>query len=120
VRPLVEALQGAGLRLWYDELSLTIGDSLRRSIDKGLSRARHGIVVLSPSFFAKEWPQRALDGLVAREINGEKVILPVWHNVNFAAVSRYSPTLADRKAAQSKDGIEEVVRQLLAVLTPAR
>lgn len=32
-RPLAEALQQAGLRVWYDEFTLELGDSLRRSIN---------------------------------------------------------------------------------------
>ncbi|HUI25521.1 MAG TPA: toll/interleukin-1 receptor domain-containing protein [Candidatus Kryptonia bacterium] len=116
VRPLAEALHEAGLRIWYAEFSLKVGDSLRRAIDKGLSSTRYGIVVLSPMFFAKEWPQRELDGLVAREAGGRKVILPVWHNVDFATVCKYSPTLADRVATQSRDGLSRVVQDLLAVL----
>jgi hypothetical protein len=120
VRPLVSALQEAGLRVWYDEFSLRIGDSLRRSIDKGLSRARYGVVVLSPYFFAKEWPQKELDGLTAREVGGQKVILPVWHNIDSNDVLRYSPTLADRVAARAQNGLNRVVEDLLAVIKPGR
>lgn len=118
VRPLAEALSKAGLRVWYDEFALRIGDSLRRSIDKGLSRSRYGIVVLSPSFFAKEWPQRELDGLVAREIGGEKVILPIWHEIDVAVVREQSPTLADRVAVNSREGLDNIVAKLLDVLKP--
>ena len=38
VRPLAEALQGSGLRVWYDELTRS-GDSLRRKIDGGSHEA---------------------------------------------------------------------------------
>src|SRR5690606_41724243 len=47
VRPLAIALRNAGLSVWYDEFELKIGDSLRQKIDKGLSKSRFGIVVLS-------------------------------------------------------------------------
>lgn len=57
VRPLADALIARGLRVWYDEFELKVGDHLRRSIDRGLVRSRYGIVVLSPAFFAKHWPQ---------------------------------------------------------------
>ena len=50
VRPLAAALVEEDLRVWYDEFELRIGDSLRRKIDKGLSRSRFGVVVLSHSF----------------------------------------------------------------------
>ena len=67
-RPLAHALSQAGLSVWYDELTLTLGDGLRRSIDRGLAESRYGVVILSPQFFAKSWPQRELDGLTTREI----------------------------------------------------
>jgi hypothetical protein len=38
-------------------------------------------VVLSPAFFRKHWPQAELDALAQREVEGQKVILPVWYNV---------------------------------------
>lgn len=79
VRPLAEGLSKRGVRVWYDEFSLTIGDSLRQSIDRGLASSRYGIVVLSPSFFAKNWPTYELNGLTARQMMGQKVILPIWH-----------------------------------------
>ena len=78
-RPLAQALLEIGLKVWYDKFILKLGDSLRRSIDHGLSKSRYGIVILSPHFFEKEWPQRELDGLVAREVSSGKVILPIWH-----------------------------------------
>jgi len=91
-RPLADLLSGLGLRVWYDEFSLLLGDSLRRKIDRGLAESRFGLVILSKSFFAKEWPQRELDGLVAREIEGSKVILPIWHGVTRTEVSRFLTT----------------------------
>lgn len=109
-RPLAEALRASGMRVWYDEFSLRLGDSLRRSIDRGLATARYGVVILSPSFFAKDWPQRELDGLVAREtLQTGNVILPIWHEIDAVDIARYSPTLADRYAVKSSDGLGAVV-----------
>ena len=72
VRPLARKLEAHGLKVWFDEFTLTVGDSLRRSIDRGLAGSRFGVVVISPNFLQKEWPQRELDGLVARETGGGK------------------------------------------------
>jgi len=115
-RPLAASLAKLGLEVWYDEYSLKLGDSLRRSIDEGLSRAQFGIVVLSPSFFEKSWPQRELDGLVAREIETkQKLILPVWHEVDHKKVLTYSPPLADRLAVPTSMGIPHVAQKILEV-----
>lgn len=116
-KPLVEALQAAGYKVWYDEFTLKVGDSLRRSIDNGLKNSRYGIVVFSNAFFAKNWTQYELDGLVTREMEGHKVILPIWHMVSKNQVQNYSPTLADKKAINSSlSTIDEIVSQLAEVL----
>ena len=116
VRPLAEALQAHGLRVWYDEFTLRVGDSLRRSIDRGLSASDFGVVVISPAFLSKEWPRKELDGLVACEVDGHKVILPVWHNITATELRSHSPTLSDRLATSSSKGLSAVVEDLLKAI----
>jgi hypothetical protein len=101
VRPLAEALRRFGVSVWYDEFSLEIGDSLSRSIDRGLSESRFGLVVLSRAFLMKSWPEYELRGLTAKEIGREKVILPVWHGIDRDELLSYSPPLADKYALNS-------------------
>ncbi len=111
-RPLYKALKKAGMSVWFDEETLTIGDNLRGKIDEGLARCRYGVVILSPKFFSKRWPKKELDGLVAREdASGEKVILPVWHNVNKAQVTKFSPMLAGLLAGRSSQGDTETCKR---------
>lgn len=116
VRQLVERLQAEQVGVWYDTFVLRLGDSLRRSIERGLSSSRYGVVVLSPRFFAKEWTQKELDGMAALEVDGRKVILPVWREVGRDEVRAYSPILADRVSIRSDRGVEAVVREILTVL----
>lgn len=109
-RPLAEALRQNAFRVWYDEYTLKLGAPLRRTIDEGLNRCQYGIVILSHAFFAKEWPQRELDGMFAREVDeGRPLILPIWHDVVVGDVRRYSATLADRVAISSAKGIPAIV-----------
>lgn len=117
VRPLCDALIKLHHRVWYDEFSLKLGDSLRRSIDKGLNTSRYGLVVLSNSFFGKNWSNYELDSLVSRENDsGEKVILPIWHGVSKREVLQYSAALADRIAVESSKGTAHVVEKIAEVL----
>jgi len=119
VRPLADALQSEHVAVWYDEFTLKVGDSIRRTIDKGLKQSRFAIVVISPEFFAKRWPHYELDGLVEREMRGaDKVILPIWHSVTHDDVMEYSPSLAGRKAINSSQGIQAAVDELLEVIRP--
>lgn len=119
VRALAERLIEQHVEVWYDEFSLKVGDSLRRSIDHGLSQSRFGIVVFSPSLFAKGWSQWEMDGLIGRQNSGDTtVILPVWHGVGHGDILEYSPPLADKLAVSSDLGLDEVTRRLVAVIHP--
>ena len=116
-RPLYMALEEKGISVWFDEATLDLGDSLRRKIDEGLSLCRFGVVILSPQFLTKEWPQRELDGLVARETaSGEKAILPIWHELDHAALLKYSPALADKLSARSEEGVFAITDKIIRVL----
>lgn len=112
VRPLAHALKEKGLKVWYDEFTLRPGDSLRRSIDKGLSECSGGVIVLSTAFFAKEWPQRELDALFSIEVAGRAKLIPIWHQIDHSGILKISPLLADRLALQSTDGVEAVAERI--------
>lgn len=89
------------------------GDSLRRTIDEGLSRSRFGIVVFSKSFFRKEWPQYELDGIVTRSLAGKQVILPIWHEVTEAEMIDRVPSLADKVARDTATwSIDEIAEEI--------
>ena len=121
VQPLARELSQGGFDIWYDEFEMRVGDSLRRSIDKGLKRCRFGIVVLSKAFFAKEWPKYELDGLIAREVQGKKVVLPVWHGVTQKEVVKYSPSLADRVALDTgRQTVSEIATAIGRVIAERR
>jgi len=98
VRSLAGSLKENGFEVWYDEFELKIGDSLRKKIDVGLTNSRFGIVIISPSFVKKNWTEYELNGMVAREMNGHKVILPICHKISKDEVLKFSPTLADKMA----------------------
>ncbi len=115
-RPLSEKLKAAGLEVWLDENELTIGDSLRSKIDHGLAESRYGIVILSPAFFGKEWPQNELNGLFALESGRGKVILPVWHNVDKIFIAKYSPLLADRLGSSTSPDLNRVCEAILQAI----
>jgi len=119
VRPLAHALKKRGLRVWYDEFSLKLGDSLRRSIDRGLAECTAGVVVLSRAFFSKEWPQRELDALYSSEIAGRTRVLPIWHQIDATFVTSISPLLADRYAVSSARGVDEVADTIANQFPPA-
>ena len=120
VRPLAHALSDGGLKVWYDEFELRIGDSLRRKIDTGRAKSRFGIVVLSRSFFGKGWTNYELDGLVTRAVSGEQILLPIWHEITKQELIGYSPSLADKVArSTATHTVEEIAAEIIEVIRAA-
>ena len=116
-RPLAEYLREKGYRVWYDEFSLQIGDSLLHKINEGIAGSKFGVIVLSHQFFAKQWTKKELGGLFAKEIaGGEKVLLPIWHGITHAQLVEIAPMLADNKALLMTDGLQKVARQIRDVI----
>lgn len=118
VKPLAEELLRRGMEVWYDEYTLRLGDSLRRQIDEGIKTCDFGVVVLSPSFFAKQWPQKELDALNAREtVEARTVILPIYHEIDVKTLVSRSPMLADRIAIDSGKGVSVIADAIETAMT---
>ena len=119
VRPLATILEKLSVRVWYDEFSLQFWDSLTTSIDKGLAESKFGLVILSKAFLSKKWPEYEYRSLMTREIDGERVILPLWYDVTKENVKDFSLYLADIKALPVLTGnLGMIVPAILKVIRP--
>jgi hypothetical protein len=118
VRPLASKLRRLGLRVWIDEAELRLGDSLSRKIDEGLALSTAGVVILSPSFFSKNWPEYELRGLTAKVMGGGGRIIPVRHRVSHSDVLRFSPPLADLLAGDTQGSMDLLALKIVAAARP--
>ncbi|MEZ5870710.1 MAG: DUF1883 domain-containing protein [Nitratireductor sp.] len=117
VASLATALVEQGLRVWYDEFTLRIGDSLRQKIDQGLANSRVGLVVISQAFIKKGWTNYELDGIVTRSVSGQQVLLPIWHGITKQEVMEFSPSLADKVArSTATHTVEEIAAEISDLL----
>jgi len=117
VRPLVYGLRKSMCPVWYDEDSMSVGDSLHDGIMDGIKHAPTCVLILSKNFFSnKGWSKAEFDSIYTKEIIEQKrVILPVWFNVTKNEVYDYSPRLADIIGVNwQQDGEKEVCRKLAA------
>lgn len=112
--PLDAALNARGLRVWFDKAQLLPGDRLRRRINDGLRDTHCGILILSPDFLRKEWPQRELDALISREEDGARII-PILHEMSHETLRRVQPLLSDFVSLDTKAGIETIAIKLAEV-----
>lgn len=117
VRPLVNALQNVGLNVWYDELSIKAGNSIRESIEKGLLTSEAAIVVLSPNFFIKPWTKNELSALTnIKNARGKDCIIPIWYNVSKEDVLKNVPLLADICAINNTKDFSEISKNILDIV----
>ena len=105
-RPLTEALEERGLRVWFDNQEIRIGDSIRRKIEEGLAQSRYGVVILSKPFISKFWTNFELDGLIER-------VLPVWHEISRNEIANQFPALAGIAALSTSDySISQIANEI--------
>lgn len=113
-KPLRDLLVARGLTVWLDDEQLTVGDSLRTQIERGIANSRFGLVVLSPSFLSKRnWTAKELNALFALDRPDHKKVLPVWHELDATLVERHAPMLADRLAVSTALGLDRVASEIV-------
>lgn len=65
----------------------------------------------------KYWTGYEFDGILNLETTTRKVFLPIWHNVTVDDVKAFSPSIAGRKAFETKSitayGIAEKLKEIL-------
>lgn len=118
VRALAVELERYSIRVWYDEFTMKLGDSLTKLIDTGLQSCRYGVIVLSKHFLEKNWPDYEYRSLLSRQVNGENVILPLLYGISVDDVRAYSLYLADIKSLSV--GKEDVANAAMAILKVVR
>ena len=62
VQPLVEALQNAGIRVWYNTLDMQWG-----KIDNGIKRSKYAIIVFSKTSSQRNGPNESLTEFLLRK-----------------------------------------------------
>jgi hypothetical protein len=112
-RPLAHYLDGQGLRVWFDEFQLEVGNSLTEAISVGLSNSDYGLVIVSPAFMRKKWTLNELGALFALEDPSRGRILPIWHHVSEIEVATFNPALADRVALKTSAGFDNLTSALM-------
>jgi TIR domain len=55
VRALAQRLQADGVRVWFDENNIAIGEHIGVALEQGLQASRHIVLIMSPHSFASDW-----------------------------------------------------------------
>ena len=97
VEELYQSLNKLGVAIFYDW-----GDNWKDRILNGTKKAEFAIIVISENFFDREWTERELSEFLNRQNrNGQKLILPILHNITVSQLQEKYPSVADLQAIDS-------------------
>ena len=118
VDELKASLDKLKIEVFYDKDSLEWGDNWKSRILEGVAKAEFAIIVISENFFDREWTEKELTEFLNRQnINGQKIILPILHNITVAQLKEKYPAVADIQALDSsKYSCDEIALKFAAQL----
>jgi hypothetical protein len=116
VERLAADLVSYGLKVWWDQWEMQVGDSLVVRIQEGIQSSSWLVVVLSPNSAESSWVKRELASAIADEIASDQVrVLPaLLHDCSLP------PFIRDKLYADFRESYELGLEALLGRLAPAR
>jgi hypothetical protein len=114
-RRIAEGLRAAGLRVWFDEWELAVGDSIVPRIEQAVATSDLLLVLLSPRSVESLWVQTELSSVFAQELKDRAItLIPA-----LIEDCEIPPVLADRHYLDLREdfdkGLERLISQLRAV-----
>ena len=104
IEELYQSLSMLGISIFYDKESLEWGDNWKDRILNGTKKAEFAIIVISENFFDREWTERELSEFLNRQNrNGQKLILPIIHNITNEQLKAKYPNVANIQAIDSSN-----------------
>jgi tetratricopeptide (TPR) repeat protein len=78
VRSLAERLREDGLKVWFDDWVLKVGDSIPGKIEQGLEQSRVLVLCMSANAFGSDWAKLEADTIRFRDpMNKERRLIPL-------------------------------------------
>ncbi len=113
---LFDLLNSKGVTVWFSEKDVSLGSTLLREIDKGLSKSRIGIVLVTPAFLnsisGEGIAEKELSALLARDL-----LVPIVHNTTFENLRDVSPLLGSRSGLSTSEDTMSIIAEKIAELT---
>lgn len=90
------------MTVWFSEENIGLGVPFMRAIDKGLSKSRAGIVLVTPALL-KRLPTGGVADKELSELLARDLLIPIVHETTYEALREESPRLASRNGLDTAD-----------------
>ena len=115
VDKLYLVLRKLGVKIFYDTEVLSWGDNWKQVILDGTAKSEFAIIVISENFFDREWTERELEEFLKRQNEGgQKIVLPLLHNISLDMLKEKYPLLGDIQMIDSGRYSKEEITILFA------
>lgn len=115
VDDLYTALSRLKIDIFYDKEELSWGDNWKDRIIEGTEKSEFAIIIISESFFGREWTERELNEFLQRQnASGQKIILPLLYNITFEDVKLHYPELEFIQSLKVCDHTNDEITLLFA------
>ena len=111
-KELHDLLEARGVKVWFSEKDIALGEPFLREIDRGLAKSRVGIVLVTPNFLKRIHGQGIADKELSVLLHGGKLV-PIIHGTTFDELNDESPMLASRNGlSTAEDSMADVATKL--------
>jgi len=114
-KELHDLLESRGVRVWFSEKDVALGQPLLREIDRGLAKSRVGVVLVTPALLQRLQGEgiadKELSALLATDL-----LVPIVHHTTYEALRDISPLLASRSGLSTAENPMATVAAKLAEL----
>lgn len=111
-KELHDLLESNDVSVWFSEKDVVLGVPLLRAIDKGLSKSRIGIVLVTPALLTR----LASEGIADKELSellARDQLIPVVHGTTYEALREVSPLLGSRSGLNStEDSMADIAAKI--------
>ncbi len=105
-------LEARGVKVWFSEKDIALGEPFLREIDRGLAKSRVGIVLVTPNFLKRIHGHSIADKELSVLLHGGKLV-PVIHGTTFVELNDESPMLASRNGlSTAEDSMADIATKL--------
>lgn len=112
---LYVSLKRLGVNIFYDTEVLSWGDNWKKVILDGTASSEFAIIVISENFFGREWTEKELHEFLERQnSSGQKIVLPLLHNISLEQLKEKYPTLGDIQVIDTQSYSNEQITILFA------
>ena len=109
---LHDLLVSRGVKVWFSEKDIALGEPFLREIDRGLAKSRVGIVLVTPNFLKRIHGHSIADKELSVLLHGGKLV-PIIHGTTFAELNEESPMLASRNGLNTaEDSMADIATKL--------